>query len=83
MELKLPLEAPSGVEVIGSKWVYKKKINPDGSTRYKVRLVIKGFEQVAWTDFGDTYAPVSKLTTFRLLMSLAARHNCRVDHMDL
>ena len=79
----LPLRAPEDVKIIGSKWVYKKKINPDGSTRYKVRLVIRGFEQVAGTDFGETYAPVSKLTTFRLLMSLAARNNWRVDHMDV
>ena len=34
-------------------------------------------------DFGDTYAPVSKMTILRLLMSLAARRNWRVDHMDV
>ena len=83
MELKLPIEAPSNVKVIGSKWVYRKKINPDGSTRYKVQLAIRGCEQVAGMDFEDTFAPVSKLTNFRLLMSLAARNNWRVDHMDV
>jgi hypothetical protein len=39
------------VKLIGSKWVYKTKHNPDGSTRYKARLVIQGYEQ---TDFGET-----------------------------
>ena len=78
-----PLQAPGDVKVIGSKWEYKKKINPDGSTLYKVRLVIRGFEQVAGMDFGETYAPVSKLTTFRPLICLAARHEWRVDHMDV
>jgi hypothetical protein len=55
------------VKPIGSKWVYKTKHNPDGSTRYRARLFIKGYEQ---TDFGDTYTPVGKLTTFRYLISL-------------
>jgi len=58
------------VRPIGSKWVYKTKHNPDGSIRYKARLVIKGYEQ---TDFGETYAPVGKLTTFRYLISRIAR----------
>jgi len=49
------------VKPIGSKWVYKTKYNPDGTIPYKARLVIKGYEQ---TDFGETYAPVGKLTTF-------------------
>jgi hypothetical protein len=56
-----------GVKPICSEWVYKTKHNPDGSTRYKARLVIKGFEQ---TDFGETYAPVGTLTTFRYLISV-------------
>ena len=43
------------VKPIGSKYVCKTNHNPDGSTRYEARLVIKGYEQ---TDFGETYAPV-------------------------
>ena len=78
-----PLDTPAGMKVISSKWVYKKKINPDGTTRYKVRLVIRGFEQVEGTDYGETYAPFSKLTTFRMLMSSAARHGWTIDHMDV
>ena len=55
------------VKPIASKWVYKTKHNPDGTIRYKARLVITGYEQ---TDFGETYAPVRKVTTFRYLVSL-------------
>ena len=77
-----PLQAPAGVKTISSKWVYK-KINPDRTIRYKVRLVIRGFEQTTGMHMGETYAPVSKLTTIRLLMSLAARHGWKVDHMDM
>jgi len=55
-------------EPIGCKWIYKKKINPDGSTRYKARLVIKGYEQKEGIDYAETYATVSKMATFRLIL---------------
>jgi len=48
---------------IGCKWVYKTKHYSDGTLRYKVRLVVKGYEQVKDVDFDETYAPVGKLTT--------------------
>jgi hypothetical protein len=44
---------------IDCKWVYKVKRNPDNTTRNKVRLVIKGYEQVEGIDFNETYTPVS------------------------
>jgi hypothetical protein len=65
---------------IGSKWVFKTKRNPDGSLRYKARLVIKGYMQ---NDWGETYAPVGKLTSFRYLASSAAALDLRIDHMDV
>jgi hypothetical protein len=68
------------VKPVGSRWVFKTKRNPDGSTRYKARLVIKGYEQ---TDFGETYAPVGKLTTFRYLISLVGRCGWNIDHRDV
>jgi hypothetical protein len=68
------------VKPIGSKWVYKTKHNPDGTIRYKARLVIKGYEQ---TDFGETYAPVGKLTTIRYLISLVVRCGWHIDHLDV
>jgi len=48
---------------IGCKWVYKTKHYPDGTPRYKARLIVKGYEQVKGVDFDETYAPVGKLTT--------------------
>jgi len=68
------------VKPIGSKWVYETKHNPDGSTQYKARLVIKGYEQ---TDFGATYAPVGRLTTFRYLISPIRRYEWNMDHLDV
>jgi hypothetical protein len=68
------------VKPVGSRWVLKTKRNPDGSTCYKAPLVIKGYEQ---TDFGETYAPVGKLTTFRYLISLVRRSGWNIDHLDV
>src|SRR3978361_509149 len=70
-------------EPIGCKWVYRRKMNPDGSTCYKARLVIKGYEQKEGIDYDETYVPVSKMATFRLLLALAAQYGWDVDHMDL
>jgi hypothetical protein len=68
------------VKPTGSKWVYKTKHNPDGSTRYKARLVIKGYEL---TDFSETYTAVGKVTTFRYLISLIARYGRNMQHLDV
>jgi hypothetical protein len=68
---------------IGCKWVYKIKRNADNTIRFKVRLVIKGYEQVPGIDFGETDAPVSKLATLRLLLSIAAEEGWDIDHMDV
>jgi len=68
------------VKPIGSKWGYQTKHNPDRSTQYKAWLVIKGYKQ---TDFGETYAPVGKLTTFRYLISLIGRYGWNMDHLDV
>jgi len=70
-------------EPIGCKWVYKRKINPDGSTRYKAQLVIKGYEQKEGIDYDETYAPVSKMATFRLILAIAAQYGWDVDHIDV
>jgi len=61
---------PNKAKPIGCKWVYKLKRYPDNTIRFKVLLVIKGYEQVAGINFEETYAPVSKLATLRLLLSI-------------
>ena len=68
------------VKPIGSKWVYKTKHNPDSTIQYKARLGITGCKQ---TDFGETYAPVGKLTTFQYLISQVGKHGWNLDHVDV
>jgi hypothetical protein len=78
-----PISIPPNANPIDSKWVLRTKLNVDGSTRYKARLVIRGFQQIKGIDFDETYAPVSKLTTFRMMMAMAAKNGWTVDHMDV
>lgn len=71
-------------KVIGVKWVYKTKLNADGSVnKYKARLVAKGYAQVYGVDFTETFAPVARLDTIRLLLALAVQKGWVVFQLDV
>jgi hypothetical protein len=75
---------PSGEKTVGCKWVFTVKYLADGSVDwYKARLVAKGFTQIPSKDFGATFAPVVKLTSIHLLVSLAASHSWPLHQLDV
>ncbi|KAG7536624.1 MFS transporter superfamily [Arabidopsis suecica] len=75
---------PPGKNVVGYKWVFTIKYNSDGTIeRYKARLVAKGFTQQEGVDFNETFSPVAKLTSVKLMLGLATKEGWELTQMDV
>ena len=75
---------PPGVNIVGSKWIFKTKYRPDGSVdKHKARLVARGFTQQHDIDYGDTFSPVVKPATVRLVLSLAVSRGWSLRQVDV
>jgi hypothetical protein len=70
--------------VVGTKWVFRNKQDDHGVvTRNKARLVAKGYSHVEGLDFGETYAPVARLESIRILLAYATYHGFKLYQMDV
>ena len=77
------VDLPVGRKAIKCKWVYKLKLDKNGDVeRYKARLVAKGFTQVQGIDYEDTFAPVTRLESWRYLVTLAAILDWEIHQID-
>lgn len=75
---------PNGRKPIGCKWVFKrKKNNKTGVITWKARLVALGNFQKYGVDYDETFAPVARTATFRMLLSIAGERNYKVNHFDI
>src|ERR1043165_4987933 len=77
-------DVPAGRKAIKCKWVFKTKLKVDGTVeRYKARLVAKGCSQKPGIDYEETYSPVVRYTSIRLLIALAAKYELDIHQMDV
>ena len=74
---------PKNKKVIKSKWVFNIKEDPNGQRRYKARLVAQGCGQRPGVDYDETFAPVVKTETIRLLFSISAQKQRRMKIYDV
>ena len=77
-------ELPASRKPVGCKWVLRKKYKVDGSLdKYQVRLVAKGFTQQPSLDFVDTYSPVAKFASVRIIMVVTVRLDLELHQLDV
>lgn len=70
---------PKDKKLVKCKWVYRTKYGPDGSIdKHKAILVAKGFSQVEGVDYTETFAPIAKMNSILLVLSIAASFHWEV-----
>jgi hypothetical protein len=73
-----------GINIIGSKWVFKIKRKANGTIdTYEARLVAKGYKQRYGIDYADTFSPVVKAATIRLILSIAVSRGWSLRQLDV
>ena len=70
--------------IISCKWIFTIKFRPNVSIeRYKARLVAGGFNQQYGLDYSETFSPVIKSTTIRLVLEVAVKKNWSIHQVDI
>ena len=78
------VELPPKVKPIGCKWIFKRKLKPDGAIdKYKACLVVKGYKQKHNVDYFDTYSPVTRIASIRILFAIASIYKLVIHQMDV
>jgi hypothetical protein len=74
----------SNANIIGTKWIFRNKMDEDGKViRNKARLVAQGYAQIEGIDFEETFAPIARLESIRILLSMACVLNMKLFQMDV
>lgn len=77
------VDAPKSGTIVKCKWVLKKKYDSDNKVRFRARLVAKGFMQKQGVDYSETFSPVVRHTTLRMLFALSVQLGLDVTHLDV
>lgn len=78
------VERPEDRSVVSCKWVFSRKRNEAGKlAAYKARLVARGFTPRQGLDFHETYSPVARIATLRLMLALAVERDLEIHQMDV
>nr|QBH67450.1 hypothetical protein UE_1384 [Ustilago esculenta] len=78
------VNTPDNANIIGSQWVFKVKWKGDGTIdKYKARLVAQGYTQVHGIDYEETFTPVVKMATLRMLMIMSLQYDMKIYQLDV
>ena len=78
------VDLPPGCKPLTSKWIFKRKRKVDELIdKYKARLVIKGYRKTEGLDYFDTYSPVTRINSTRMVLSIVALKNLEIHQMDV
>ena len=78
------MDAPSGVNIVGSRIVLHYKLDKHGAIQeYKARVIAQGFLQIEGIDYSETFSPTAKLTAIRIIVALAVRSDWEIEQTDV